>query len=187
MRLISLAIGLFAFHLAVAQSHHKGSLHDPRNANLITTDIDNFWIAYDSVQKDTSRGRQIFQELYFDKGTKGLNDYFRSKIQDIDKFVANQQKKPLFYKAIRNNTLSIDSMKENIYQAFEKLQGLYADAKFPDIYFLIGRWSSGGTVSGRGLLLGTDQLVKTPDIPLGELNIWEYNNFRNLEDVPVIV
>jgi hypothetical protein len=36
------------------------------------------------------------------------------------------------------------------------LKCLYPDAVFPDIYFVIGRLSSGGTVSDVGLLIGTE-------------------------------
>lgn len=44
---------------------------------IFTSDIDNFWIAYDSVQttKDTVKQVQFIQELYLDKATDGLKDF----------------------------------------------------------------------------------------------------------------
>jgi hypothetical protein len=42
--------------------------------NVITTDIDNFWIAYDSIVSTTDSATQMryLQTLYLDKGTPGL-------------------------------------------------------------------------------------------------------------------
>ena len=166
---------------------YREALKDPSKAKLITTDIHHFWQAYDAALKDTARMQDIFQEQYFDKATPGLEDYIATKVGTIEKFVANQKAKPIFYAAIRNNTLSIDDMKEDIYKIYFRLKELYADAVFPDIYFLIGRWNSAGTVSGNGLLLGIDQIAKSDDIPLDELNLWETKGFREVKGLPIIV
>jgi Predicted Zn-dependent protease (DUF2268) len=165
----------------------KDKLSDPRHAKLVTTDIHNFWNAFDKAQKDTSRREQIFIEEYFNKSSAGLKDYFVTKIGTTAAFTKNQAGKPEFYKAIRKNTLSIDTMKGTIYQYFEKLKSIYDEASFPDIYFLVGRWNSAGTVSDNGLLLGVDQVSKTPEIPTQELSLWEKNNFNDLQNIPVIV
>jgi hypothetical protein len=53
---------------------------------------------------------------------------------------------------------------------------LFPDAIFPNLCFLIGRWSSAGTVSNNGLFIGTDMLSKSDAVPLSELNLWEKNN-----------
>lgn len=166
---------------------YKNGLSNPRKAKLITADIHHFWQAYDLAQKDTAKMAAIYKANYFDKASLGLKDYFTTKIGKLDYFVNNQRKKPKYYKAIRNNTLSVDTMKEQMYQSFEKLKALYDDASFPDIYFVIGRWNSAGTVSDNGLLLGVDQIAQTPEVPLDELNLWEKNNITPISRVPVIV
>src|SRR5262249_62248126 len=53
-----------------------------------------------------------------------------------------------FYDAIRSNTLAVDTahaIKDSIHAAFRRMSALYPDAKYADVYFLIGRMSSGGT------------------------------------------
>jgi len=35
--------------------------------------------------------------------------------------------------------------------------GLYAPARFPDVYFVIGAFPSAGTVSDAGILIGMNQ------------------------------
>jgi uncharacterized protein YjaZ len=166
---------------------NKKQLSNPRSAKLITSDIHNFWEAYDLVQNDTANMAAIYKAGYFDKASIGLRDYTFTKIGKQEYFVNNQRKKPKFYKAIRNNTLSVDTMKEQMYQSFEKFKALYDEASFPDIYFVIGRWNSAGTASDNGLLLGVDQIAQTPEIPTDELNLWEKNNFTPINRVPVIV
>ncbi|PWU00768.1 MAG: hypothetical protein C5B52_08380, partial [Bacteroidetes bacterium] len=166
---------------------YKNSLSEPRNAKLVTSDIHNFWEAYDSAQKNTINQETIFERYYFNNASPGLQDYFVLKIKSVRSFVKNLDSKPKFYRAIRFNTLAIDTMKENIYRSFEKLKALYADATFPNIYFMIGRWNSAGTTSDNGLLIGVDQIVKSPEIPLDELNLWERNNFQEKDKLPVIV
>jgi uncharacterized protein YjaZ len=165
----------------------KRKLSNPGNAQLVTTDIHNFWAAYDAAAKDTANRKHIFIDKYFSKATPGLQDYYFTKISSVDAFVRNQDRKKEFYKAIRPNTLAIDAMKEEITGNLVKLKELYDDAVFPDIYFVMGRWSSAGTVSDNGMLIGVDQIVKSPGIPEHELNLWEKNNFQLAERLPVII
>jgi len=160
---------------------------DPKNAQLVTSDITNFWKAYDRAAKDPAHRRDIFQREYFDKGSVGLQDYYTLKIQNTDLFVKNQEAKPEFYKAIRPNTLQIAAMTSQIRAGFLKLKELYPAARFPNVYFVIGRYTSGGTASANGMLIGADQMTGTPDTPLGELSLWERNNLGSLRDLPSIV
>ena len=169
------------------QMGRQEAMQSPRNPQLITTDVHNFWKAFDAAQKDTASSKEIFQELYFDKGSEGLEDYFASKIGTVESFVINQERKPLFYKAIRRNTYLVDGMKEQMKKRFEKLKSIYPEALFPDMYFVIGRCNSAGTVSDNGMLIGLDQIVRSPDIPLTELNKWEKDNFHDVNKIPVIV
>jgi uncharacterized protein YjaZ len=52
---------------------------------------------------------------------------------------------------------------------------------------LIGNYTSAGTVSSRGLLIGVDQYSKTDDVPVNELNLWEKNNFQRIENLPHLI
>jgi hypothetical protein len=109
------------------------------------------------------------------------------RIGSVDNFVANLRSKPRFYAAIRGNTLKIDSMKDDIRRSFFKLKELYDDARFPNVYFVIGRWNSAGTTSDNGMLVGADMLSKSDDIPEDELNLWQKNNYKSIADLPNLV
>jgi hypothetical protein len=48
-----------------------------KDQKVFTSDIDNFWTAYDSIQstKDSLKQIDFIQKLYIDKGTKGLKAF----------------------------------------------------------------------------------------------------------------
>ena len=160
---------------------------DPDQAQLVTTDIDLFWRAYDHAQRDPAHAAQIYDQEYFDRGSVGLQDYYTLKIRNTDLFVKNQRAKPEFYRAIRPNTLRLAAIMPQIRAGFRKLKELYPEARFPSVYFVIGRWTSGGTASDNGMLIGADQLCGTPGTPLSELNLWERNNFKSAAGLPGMV
>jgi hypothetical protein len=161
--------------------------NDPMKAQLVTTDISNFWQAYDLAQKDTANRLTIYRQYYIDKGTPGLQDYFAMKVGNMRSFVRGHDRRAKFYEAIRPNTLHVESLKPQMIESFQKFKELYAPARFPNVYFVIGNYTSGGTASSNGLLIGTDQLSKTNNIPTDELNLWEKNNFQPIENLPHII
>ncbi|HMJ48743.1 MAG TPA: DUF2268 domain-containing putative Zn-dependent protease [Ferruginibacter sp.] len=160
---------------------------DPTQAKLVTTDIINFWHAYDLAQKDTANRLAIYKKHYIDNGSPGLQDYFAMKVGNMRSFVRGHDSKAKFYKAIRPNTLEVESQKPQMIHSFVKFKELYPNARFPAVYFVIGNYTSGGTASGNGLLIGVDQQVKSDNIPIDELNMWERNNFVDLNKLPHII
>ncbi|WP_050411706.1 hypothetical protein [Massilia sp. NR 4-1] len=75
-----------------------------------------------------------------------------------------------YYAAIRANTLKTRQMEPTVRAAMRRFKALYPDAEFPDIYFLIGRLTSGGTASPDGLLMGTELFSRSPEVPVDELD-----------------
>jgi len=165
----------------------KSSTNNPLKAKLISTDIKNFWKAYDLAQKDTINRLAIYKKYYVDPGTAGLQDYFAMKVGSIKYFVRTHDNKPKFYAAIRKNTSMVDMQKPKMIASFVKFKELYQAANFPDVYFVMGAFTSGGTSSDNGLLIGLDQIVRTPDIPVTELSLWQNNNFNDLSSLPNLI
>ncbi|QHL87889.1 hypothetical protein GU926_10790 [Nibribacter ruber] len=165
----------------------QAQLGDPFKAQLVTTDVHNFWKAYDAAAKHPAQKQEIFEKQYFGKASAGLQDYFENKIGSVELFMNNLVNKPAFFPAIRKNTLQVDAMKPAIYQSFQKMKELYPAATFPNVYFVIGRYNSAGTVSDNGLLIGIDQFSRSADVPLQELNLWERNNYNYVHNVPPLI
>jgi hypothetical protein len=157
---------------------------DPLEAKIIDTDVNNFWDAYDRVQKNPTQAKKIYKEFYLDKGTIALEFYYIHKIKSIDNFVDIQEKRHKYYKSIRANTLKATQLKKRYVQSFTALKSIYSEAIFPPIYFVVGRLNSAGTASGDGLIIGIDQACMGSSVDKTELNTWEKNNISSLEDLP---
>ena len=86
---------------------------------------------------------------------------------------------PRYYAAVRPTTLSVDTssrVTQGIRRGLSKLAGLYPEARFPNVYFLIGTLSTGGTTAQSGMLIGTEQSASDPTTPLDELPDWAQKN-----------
>jgi hypothetical protein len=171
---------IWRFRLATAEP-------DPRKVELVTADILRFWHAYELAARDTAHAVQLFQRAYFDQASPGLRDYFDLKIKSVPQFVANQRRKAHYYRSIRALTLRVDSMKPQILAGFVKLKELYPEARFPNVYFVIGRWTSGGTASMGGLLIGADMQCRAPGVDERELTLWERHNLGSFAGLPSLV
>jgi Predicted Zn-dependent protease (DUF2268) len=155
----------------------------PAKAIFHTEDIKLFWAAYDKAIADTANMQRIFKAEYFEKGSAGMNDYMALKVRNTKAFIKHIKERPKFYAAIRANTYKVDKYKKDFYASFKKFKSIYGPAVFPDVYFVMGAFTSAGTVSPKGLLLGINQMVKTNDIPTDELTLWQRNGFAELSNM----
>jgi Predicted Zn-dependent protease (DUF2268) len=137
------------------------------NPVLISSDIDNFWRAYDAGQPGDRR--DAFQTMYFDAASPGLKDFIALRIGSAAALASAVDAFPKFYTSIRKNTLQIESKRDLIQHYFARLQGLYPDAQIPPVYFVIGRLSSGGTLGQAGLYIGTEVFSLGGDADTSEL------------------
>lgn len=92
---------------------------------IFTSDINNFWTAYDSIRKVNSNKSEILESLFLSKKTQGLNAFMQIKKFDKDDYLTAFKKYPKFWNSIRPNTL-IDAKKiKTIKKALTKLKKLY--------------------------------------------------------------
>ena len=136
---------------------------------LVTSDIENFWKAYDASQPGNRE--EAFQKLYLDAGSPGLKDFVKLRISSAQALAAAVDKQyPKFYASVRPYTLRVESQRAAILKSLDRFRELYPEADFPPVYFLIGRLTSGGTTSDRGLLIGTEVNSLGPDVDVSEID-----------------
>ena len=125
---------------------------------IFTSDITNFWIAYDSVltTKDTLRQKDFIQRLYFDKATLGLKDFIISKQFSINGYLNVILKFPKFWQSVRPNTLRVENYRNEFERIMKRFKVIYPSFKKPDLYFTIGDLNSGGTTTQDKVLIGTE-------------------------------
>ncbi|MGB7218943.1 MAG: DUF2268 domain-containing putative Zn-dependent protease [Vicinamibacterales bacterium] len=164
---------------------------DPDAARLVTSDIQNFWRAFDAAPV-TNIGAlaAVFEREYFDAGSPGLRDFVRFRIETARALAEAVAARRRYYAAIRETTLALDTnpnLKESIRGAFHRLKNLYPEAVFPDVYFLIGRLSTGGTASSAGLLIAVEMNARGPGTPMNELSDWERATIGQVADLRYVV
>ena len=182
--LIVILCGLSVFAQTAAQLNR-----DPKTVKFVTSDIDNFWRAYDLAKSETDRAKRVtaFQTEYLDKGSAGLKDFIRLRIKSADALVTSIDKLPKYYASIRPSTLELKRMEKRMRKSFSKFKSLYPDAVFPDVYFLVGIANTGGTTGPSGLLIGAEMYGKTKDTPNEELPEWMRFVLAGVDQVPGIV
>lgn len=128
------------------------------NQKVYTSDIDNFWRAYDSCQttNDSLMQLRFIQTLYVNKGTEGLKAFMEVRDYTADLWVSLIRKYPKFWKSIRPNTLIVKSKAKEIEQSIQKLKKLYPELKEAKMYFTIGGQRSGGTTMNDMVLVGAE-------------------------------
>ena len=125
---------------------------------VFTIDIDNFWIAYDSIQttRDSLKQIGLIQNLYIDKGTKGLKAFMAARDYNAKLWVQLIRLYPKFWNSIRPNTLSAKSYAPAIEQSINKFKELYPGLKEAKMYFTVGGLRSGGTTMNDMVLIGSE-------------------------------
>lgn len=149
---------------------------------VFTADIDNFWIAYDSIQstKDSLKQIDFIQKLYIDKGTKGLKAFMAVRNYTATLWVQLIRLYPKFWNSIRPNTLAVRSYAPEIEKSISKFKELYPDLKEAKMYFTVGGLRSGGTTMNDMVLIGSEIATGNVLTDLSEFpNKWLEGVFKN--------
>lgn len=139
---------------------HKSAQND---FQIITTDLDNFWSAYDALENSTDSVR-TFQELYIDKATPEFEKFLELRNFTAKQYVDWIKHKPRFWKTIRPLTVAVKENRPEIDIIFQKMGELYSDFKAPNICFAISPIQTGGTTDKGLILIGTEIASVNPTL-----------------------
>ncbi|KAB1228702.1 Ig-like domain-containing protein [Chryseobacterium viscerum] len=146
------------------------SAFSQKSTKIFTSDIDNFWVAYDSIQKTDHQSKKmdLIKRLYIDKGTEGLKTFMKVRDYNDTVFVNSIDKYPKFWNSIRPNTLTIKTKTNELEASVTRLKQIYPELKEAEMYFTIGGLNSGGTVSGTKVLVGAEIATGLPSTDVSE-------------------
>lgn len=146
------------------------SAFSQKSTKIFTSDIDNFWVAYDSIQKTNNHSKKmdLIKRLYTDKATEGLKTFMKVRDYNDTVFVNSIDKYPKFWNSIRPNTLTIKTKTNELEASVVRLRQLYPELKDAEMYFTIGGLNSGGTVSGNKVLVGAEIATGLPSTDVSE-------------------
>jgi len=146
-----------------------------KKVNVVyTSDIDNFWIAYDSILKTPDREKRLalIQTMYIDNGTEGLKAFVSARNYSAETYIRLINDYPAFWNSVRKNTLAIKSQVSQIEKSIDRLKTLYPSAKPAGIYFTIGGLKSGGTTTENMVLIGAEIAAADTGTDASELSNW---------------
>jgi Predicted Zn-dependent protease (DUF2268) len=156
---------------------------------IYTTDIENFWTAYDSALsvKDSVQQKQFIQTLYLDQGTPGLQDFIKARDFSPGRFVRSFLKHPKFWASIRPHTLQIEAYKPDLEVVMDRYRKIDPAFQQPDIYFAISPLITGGTTSKRRILIGSEIAAADSTVDASDVNVFFQGVFRNNQNVVYMI
>jgi hypothetical protein len=153
-------------------------------SRLIVDDVSRFWAALDQPMNERVRA---FEEIYLQQGTPGLTDFLRLRIGSAEELAATVKRHESFYRSIRSTTLRAEEFEDQIRATFFNLSRLLPEAIFPDVYFLIGKLTTAGTIERSGILIGLEMFCFTAETELQGLSAWHRAVLKAPEALPHIV
>lgn len=165
MRLIA---ALFMFSCTTAGAAQ--SLH-PDSTRIITSDVVNFWRAYDRLTPTMTRADSVhaFDEEYIQRATPGLNAYVDARLKKADNLLMALGMLPRYMAAVRANTLALAAQEPRIRESLRKLEAFYPEAKYPDIYFVVAGFIAQGSVLDGKMVVAAEMVAADSTTPLYEL------------------
>jgi hypothetical protein len=137
---------------------------------VFSSDIDRFWVAYDSVRTTSDRLRQaiIFTRLYLERGTLGLRTFQEVEGYTAAEWVRSIRQHPKFWNSIRPSTQLAKAGAQNLGPYLTKFRQLYPQLRPASIYFTIGALRSGGTTKDSLVLVGAELVTGNPQTDISE-------------------
>jgi hypothetical protein len=160
-----------------------------QNAMIVTSDIDHFWTAYDSVKasNDTIQQAKFIQQLYLDKASAGLKMFMMLRQHSARRHLKNILKYPGFWSSLRPKTLQIKSYTPAIENVMLRFKMLYPEFKQPGVYFTIGCLNSGGTTTKDKILIGAEIAAADSTVDASQLGNWLQGVFKDNRNVVYLV
>ena len=143
---------------------------DILNHNIITSDIDNFWNAYDKINatKDTIQQIKLLKTLFLDKASEGQKNMIQARNYSEKEYLNTINNFPKFWTSIRENTLKAKTIDKELSIGIDKLKSIYPQLKPAKIYFTIGALRSNGTTMDSLVLIGTELAFADKQTPTEE-------------------
>jgi len=142
-----------------------------KSQKVFTEDIDNFWVAFDSIQATNDSLRQIhfIKTLYIDKGSQGLKAFMLLRSYSAEGWVQLINRSPKFWASVRPNTLATKNKAPMIEASIRRFKELYPQLSDAKMYFTIGGLRSGGTTMGNLILVGSEIATATKNTDVSDL------------------
>ena len=148
----TLIVLIFLFGILTVAIGQEEFSENPMEAKFIIEDFERFWQAFDKMEKTSENPFEDYLKNA-SKGFSPLVGYFDSKT-----FYQTVKERKKDYLKSRNVLDSLSKKEIEIKDAYTQMKNWYPTAKFPPVYFVVGMFTSGGTITNNGLLIGSEKL-----------------------------
>lgn len=167
-RLIHLLLLSFIATLVIVSCNKKSA----KNQYIVSTDVDNFWIAFDAIsaEKDSLQQLQLLDSLYLQPGTFGLKSLMQVRNYQPQEYIELIKKYPKFLSSIRANTQDLGAISNQMAAGIEKLKNLYPELSPAKIYFTVGAMRTNGTTLDSAVLIGSELALASANTDISEFS-----------------
>ncbi len=161
--------------LAALSLHASAQPSRPRVAadslRIVWSDVDHFWQAYDrlATARTTADSLAIIDTHYLALATPGLRKYAEAAQATASDWLRAIRTHRRYLTAIRPAMQSVGQQQMAIQRAARQLRAIYPAAKFPALYFAVGKFEVGGTAFGDALYIGAELKCASAQPPLAEI------------------
>lgn len=170
---------------ALALSACSDSTAPVAKSEFVVEDIARFWQAVDA-----GGNADDFQTRYLTPASGALKQFTVSRSITGSSLSQMVRAYPRYFAAIRSNTLALSATSPSLSTAtanYTKMRQVYPKAVTPSVTFVIGRFSTGGTVTSDGIVIGTEFYSSDAATPLDELNAFARVNVKPASAIPMII
>ncbi len=133
------------------------SIKKDDSVKFFSSDIKNFWQAFDdSSNQNIKKCAEIFDKIYLKNASPGLKDFYEVRLESSDSLCKFVNKYRPYYAETRKMMPNLDDYSEQILSAYKKFKNLYPDASNVEVYYLIGKTTTAGTIKENRLLIGLE-------------------------------
>ena len=157
--------------------------------HIITSDLANFWNAYDSVTATTDSAAQVrdIQHLYLDKASDGLKDMIKIRHWNARIFQLIIKRYPAFWTSIRPKIMNIQGQLPIIEGLLTRYEQLFPAFQTPEICFTVGYLGTGGTTTQTRVLIGSEIAAADSTVNTTGLNPFLANFFKENKGIEYLV
>lgn len=139
--------------------------------HIETTDIKNFWQAYDKIlsTKDSAEQYRYLNSYFLENGSPGLKAIMSVRNYTATSYINAIHNYPKFWESIRSNTLKAETFAKEIEQDVLKIKQVFPKLKPATIYFTMGAFLTGGTTMDSMILIGSEIALADENVVSSEL------------------
>ncbi|MCI1268138.1 MAG: DUF2268 domain-containing putative Zn-dependent protease [Saprospiraceae bacterium] len=133
-------------------------LAEENKQNVLTADIDHFWMAFDKLVncKNYYDSISAIQNYYFDLATNGFLQFIKVRDLYAPEYLRKLTAEYASYADVRENTYMTKEALPLIETVFDSLKIIYPNFKPFQVCFAIGALRTGGTTTSEFILIGTE-------------------------------